>query len=553
MAEAIPKVNPLVHTPNEAVGGNRPGYDVIMARFFNTAGPCHPQKHYMLPAERRVVGLRRLIDQELYFVVHAPRQVGKTTSLRTLAESLTAEGRYAALLTSCEVGQKLQLDLKGSIEGIVAELHVRARLSLPEELRPPPADPSQPPAIRLRDLLTRWAEQSPRPVLVFFDEIDALYDDALISVLRQLRTGYDGRPRAFPQSVALIGMRDVRDYKIEARGCEQTMGTASPFNVKSDSLLLRNFTAEEVAELYDQHTAETGQAFTGEAKALAFELTRGQPWLVNALARQLVEVLVPERDAPIDAQHVEAAKELLIQRRDTHLDSLIDRLREERVRKVVGAVLSGELLPEDALNDDVEFVEDLGLVSPGPQGLEISNPLYREIIPRALTLLMESSLFLPRPSYIDERGGLDFPQLLSDFREFWVENAEAFLHRAPYAEAAAQLVFMAFLHKITNGKGGFVDREYAAGRGSVDLCVRWPLPTGEVLRWAVELKVWRDTTSGDPVKKGCRQLAEYLARLGLDQGTLVVFDSRSGAAPLPERCSEEEVVEGGRRITVMML
>ncbi len=56
-----------------------------MARFFNTSGVCRPEKHYMLPAEPRITGLRRLIDDELYFVVHAPRQVGKSTSLRALA------------------------------------------------------------------------------------------------------------------------------------------------------------------------------------------------------------------------------------------------------------------------------------------------------------------------------------------------------------------------------------------------------------------------------------------------------------------------------------
>ena len=76
-----------------------------MARFFSTSGPCRPEKHYMLPAEPRVKALRRLIDEELYFVVHAPRQVGKSTSLRALAESLTAEGEYTALHTSCEAGQ----------------------------------------------------------------------------------------------------------------------------------------------------------------------------------------------------------------------------------------------------------------------------------------------------------------------------------------------------------------------------------------------------------------------------------------------------------------
>ena len=274
-----------------------------MARFFNTSGVCRPDDHYMLPAEPRVAGLRRLIDEKLYFVVHAPRQVGKSTSLRALAESLTKEGLYAALHTSCEVGQLIRPDLDASIDGILATLHLRAGIFLPEELRPPASDSAQPVTARLLDLLTRWAKSSPRPVVLFLDEIDALYDDALVSVLRQLRIGYDLRPESFPHSIVLIGLRDVRDYKVLARGEDATLGTASPFNIKSDSLRLPNFTAKEVATLYEQHSEETGQVFRPETKAKAFDLTRGQPWLVNALARQLIETVVPDRQQEITQEH----------------------------------------------------------------------------------------------------------------------------------------------------------------------------------------------------------------------------------------------------------
>ena len=256
-----------------------------MARFFNTAGPCRPELHYMLPPERRLPELSRLIDRQLYFVVHAPRQSGKTTCLHSLAQKLTAEGRYAALLTSCEVGQAAGGDVERGIAAVLDALRIAAESQLPEELRPPASDPATAAESRLLDLLTRWSRRCSRPVVLFLDEIDALVDDLLISVLRQLRTGYNQRPSPFPQSVALIGLRDVRDYRLKVRPEVQSLGNSSPFNIKVESLTLPNFTADEVAELYAQHTADTGQPFTPEAQALAFELTRGQPWLVNALAR----------------------------------------------------------------------------------------------------------------------------------------------------------------------------------------------------------------------------------------------------------------------------
>ncbi len=530
-----------------------------MPKHFNTAGPCRSADHHMLPPEARITEIPPLIEEKAYFVVHAPRQTGKTTSLLGLAGRLTAEGRYAAVLTSCKVGETAKGDVDRGVSAVLHNLDEAARIQLPEELCPKPAEHFESilGEVRLLKYLRRWSERCTRPVVLFLDEIDALVDDTLLSILDQLHAGYASLPDHFPHSLALIGLRDVRDYETRQDGGSRA-GSSSPFNIKLESLLLRNFTATEVAELYTQHTAETGQRFTAEAVQMAFDLTLGQPWLVNALARQVVMREVPDRQQAIEPGHLEAAKEALILRRDTHLDSLVKRLRQERVRRVVEPILAGEILSMDVLNDDLAFVKDLGLVRSAPQGLEIANPIYREIVPRALTSIMEESLVLPRPSYVDVEGRLDVDQLLEDFRAFWIANAESYLERAPYSEAAALLVFMAFLHKITNGKGGFIDREYAAGRGRVDLCVRWPLPAGEVQRWAMELKVWRDTTPAgkgipDPIEQGLIQLTDYLDRLGMNRGYLIVFDARSGAEPLPDRVSREEAEHEGRSIVLWRL
>ena len=523
----------------------------------------------MLPAAPRVASLQRLIDSKHYFVVHAPRQVGKTTSLRALADALNAEGRYAALHTTCEVGQKLRPDLDGSIQAILEVLVTQARRSLDSELRPPAIDREAAPETRLHDLLTRWAESCPRPVVLFLDEIDALYDDALISVLRQLRGGFPNRPESFPLSVVLIGLRDVRDYKILSTGDDGTvLGTASPFNIKSDSLRLPNFTAAEVATLLDQHTAETGQLWSDETRDGVFELTQGQPWLVNALARQLVETVVPDPAQAIERDHLDLAKEILIRRRDTHLDSLLDRLKDDRVRRVVEPILAGKRPAADALDDDYQFVEDLGLVAMGEGGLEIANPIYREIVPRALTSVVERFVPMRRATYVQDDGHLDWTALLAGFTTFWKQNAEWMLGRQPYSEAAAQLVFMAFLHRLVNGIDlgagelsgeaptqravATVDREFAVGSGRIDLLVRWPVPGGETQRFAVELKVRRDGDR-DPLQDGLLQLGEYLDRLELETGTLILFDLRSAAPPMAERCSVAELEQDGRAVTVLRL
>ncbi|MEM9554214.1 MAG: AAA-like domain-containing protein [Acidobacteriota bacterium] len=519
---------------------------MMRERVFNTAGPCDPEWHYMLPPERRLQRVETLIDRAQYFVVHAPRQVGKTTSFRALADRLTAEGQYVALLASCEAAQAAGDDAERGVTVLVREIETAA-MTLPSELRPPKLSDlgDIEPLLLLRVYLARWAERCPRPIVLCFDEIDSLLGTTLISVLRQLRTGYPDRPRRFPHSVALIGLRDVRDYRLEANADGPKLGTSSPFNIKVESLRLRDFTAEEVVELYRQHEAETGQRFTASALDRAFELTQGQPWLVNALARQLVEDERPDRREPIDLDAVESSKEKLILRRDTHLDSLAERLRERRVRRVIEPLVAGDFLGADVTPDDLDYVIDLGLVWRQNGDLSVANPIYREVIPRSLAVVLESSIPVSRLQYVDLDGRLRVETLLDEFGAFWRENAESFLKRTPYSEAAAQLIFMAFLHKVVNG-GGFIDREYAVGAGRIDLCLRWPHGEG-VDRFAFELKVRRKA----PVReRGIDQLVNYLERLGLDRGILVVFDVRKDAIGVGSEASRESVVHRGREVLI---
>jgi hypothetical protein len=267
-----------------------------MVRHFNTAGVCRPEDHFMLAPEARLGELRRLIDEKAYFVLHAPRQSGKTTSALLLAEALTAEGTYAAVLASCKPGSVAGNDVERGVGAVIGSIDQECRNQLAAELRPEPPEGLALLAaeLRLKEYLSRWCHRCPRAAVLFLDEIDSLVDDTLLSVLDQLHAGYPGRPVHSPHAVGLIGLRDVRDYRVFRRNGLQRAGSSSPFNIKSDSLTLRNFTVHEVGELYEQHTAATGQPFSADAKTRAFELAAGQPWLTNALARQLVEKLVPE-------------------------------------------------------------------------------------------------------------------------------------------------------------------------------------------------------------------------------------------------------------------
>lgn len=518
-----------------------------MPRHFNTAGPCDPVDHYMLPPEQRLPGVRGLVDQKGYFVLHAPRQVGKTTALLSLAKSLTAEGRYAALLVSMETGAAFPEDVGAAELAILGEWRMAARHQLPAAMQPP-LWPDAAPGARLGAALESWSAASARPLVLFLDEIDALRDQVLVSVLRQLRAGHKYRPQGFPWSLGLVGLRDVRDYKVAAGGSE-ALHTASPFNIKVRSLTMREFTVEEVAALYTQHTAETGQPFEPEACARAFALTQGQPWLVNALAYVATEELRTTPTETITVADIERARDILVERQDTHLDSLAERLRDPRVRAVIEPMIQGENLASMP-PDDLQFVVDLGLVRQTADGVvEVANPIYREIIARQLTVTMRASLPKITPTWLDAAGRIDFEKLLDAFIEFWLRHGEALLGSSPYNEAAPHLVLMAFLQRVVNG-GGRIDREYAIGAKRLDLCVEH-----QGAKLGIEVKTWRDSDKArDPSVEGLAQLDGYLARIGVSRGWLLLFDQRAKVAPLPERFRREHITTaGGRKVELVRL
>lgn len=493
----------------------------------------------MLPPEPRLPEARELIEDGLYFVLHAPRQTGKTTTLAALARELTAEGRYLAVHFSCEEA-KVAGDDYASAERLVltAIREACVALDVPPDCLPPAVRPDAVRGSRVQAALTAWARRSPRPLVLFFDEIDGLTGTSLVSVLSQLRSGYTTNQGAFPHSVALCGLRDVRDW-----------------NIKAASLRLSDFTFGEVADLYGQHTKETGQEFEARAVQRAFEASQGQPWLVNALARHITRYMRVPMSEPITDAHMDEAVERLILERATHLDSLVDRLGEPRVHRVIEPILAGTILPlDERYNDDLSFVRDLGLVSRA-RPVQIANPIYQEVVVRVLSQGVEASIDADPRAFLLPDGRLDIPRLLTEFVAFWKANGEILDKRETYHEFACQLVFMAFLQRVVNG-GGFIDRECAVGRDRVDIAVRKP-HLDEHGRRAVQLSAFelkvRTDKSGDQVAKGLVQLDGYLDNLGLDTGTLIVFDRRRNAPPIADRTTIGQTVSpAGRPVTLIL-
>jgi hypothetical protein len=348
-------------------------------------------------------------------------------------------------------------------------------------------------------------------------------------------------------SVALVGMRNIRDYKIRIRPNSESTGSASPFNIVTEPFTLKNFTQEEIAQLYQQHTDETGQQFEPDAVALVFEQTQGQPWLVNAIVREVIEKqLQADYTIPVTAAMVSEAIQTIILNRPAHIDSLLERLKEERVRRIIEPMILGDG-DLDTESDDYSYAIDLGLIRELNGVIMPANPIYAEVIIRKLTSPAQKALLQPAYPYRMSRylkdGRIDMDYLMRDFQQFWRENSAIWKKKFDYEEAAPQLVLMAFLQRVVNG-GGQIIREMGVGNGRIDLCLEY-----EGRKYPIELKIWRGKKT---LQEGLEQTAGYMDTYGCSEGWLAIFDRDLEAKWDDKIYMRKEDVEG-KTITIVGL
>ena len=522
-------------------------------RRFNTEGPVRADRHYAVPPLERVdlADILSLVRDERYFVLHAPRQTGKTTTLRALRDRLNegAAGPLRCVYANLEGAEAHREDLEPAIRTVLAAVARGEQSGGGGEFRRiwPKALAEVGPGSAFNEALTQWSLASPKPLVLLLDEVDTLVGDSLISVLRQLRSGYTDREGDFPQSVVLCGVRDVRDYRMQFDPDKKKTGGGSAFNIKAKSLRLGDFGEAEIRALYAQHTEETGQEFEPGALDAVREQTQGQPWLVNALANEACfeNEAGRDRSRAITAESILAAREALIVRRDTHLDQLAAKLREDRVRRVIEPLLTGASV-NDFTVEDRDYVRDLGLIA-RDDPVRMANPIYREVVPRELTSTVQSSLTQETQWFVTEDGALDVEELLSRFQDYFRLHSEHWAGRFDYAEAGPHLLLQAFCQRIVNG-GGRVEREYGLGRHRADLLLEWPRGEGRRDRFVVECKVRRRGRERTE-REGLEQTAAYMDRSGAKAGHLVIFD-RSRERSWREKIYRREAEQDGFPITI---
>jgi hypothetical protein len=501
---------------------------------FNIVGTCNPNEHYMVPAAARLPNVSGMIDSKSYFVLHAPRQSGKTTCLFALTNKINAEGQYYALNCSLAPLSGLK-DANVAMREIVGQINaglLSSRVGVLNNLAYAFDDKSfmdyQSSKVRLP--LNALSLALEKELVVFFDEADCLNEEPLIRFLAQIRDGYlaraDSPATKFPRSLALIGTRKISDYRDKVRPSDESIGDGGPFNITMEPMKLANFTLEEINALYGQRAAETGQTFEPKAVERAWYWTEGQPWLVNALAYHvIVRLFGNDCSKTVTGSDIDKAAQALILREENHFTSLFKRLKEPRVKKVIEPViLDGGRIPNEIAEADKDYVVDIGLLKKDPaEGgpFKPSNPIYGELIVRAMTAKFKEDVPKTLENKWMDGTKLDMNRLLKAFQAYWRENSQIALKSdstdsAGLAnEATAHLVLYAFLQRVMNGGADFIQREYPLGKTKADICVCY-----KEIRYPLELKIKGALSQ----KQSLERLSSYMDKCGSSQGWLIVFD-----------------------------
>ncbi|MDR1545832.1 MAG: AAA-like domain-containing protein [Deltaproteobacteria bacterium] len=494
-----------------------------------------------------------MIEGKYYFVIHAPHQSGKTTFLNALTDEINAQGKIYALYCTLEVLNDVD-DVDRAMSTIASQIMDDLDSSgvYVFEMFASTYDPNLKSNFDtiIRSLLRNLTASLDKDLVIFFDEADCLSSEPLMPFLGQIRSGYNSRHRSpkskFPRSLALVGMRDIRDYLVQVRPETESRGLASPFNIKKGTFTLANFSRTEIETLYRQHTEATGQVFEASAVDQAWHWSEGQPWLVNALADQIVvEDLKNDFSVPVTGEHMDRAAETLILRRDAHLDYLLERLKEPRVRRVMEPVIIGaRRLPVTAVEDDRRHVLDLGLLKRDEDSrLQMANPIYQEVILRTLARHFEDEFDEEASEARSNRWAdgdrLDMTSPLKSFQKYWRENSDALAEPNGYSEALAHLALNAFLQRIFNGGVKVLVREYALGRHRLALFA-------EGVACPIELKI----KSRQTLKDSLKQLRKYMDIYGASEGWLVVFDNDADKS-MDEKITWETLSVDGATIHVV--
>ena len=463
-------------------------------RRFNTSGPNIIEKHYTLPRLALIEKGKDLVHNDRYFTIWAPRQTGKSTYFRLLAEALKQEGY---LVCHINFENYLKKSLSNFMERLVLALEQDWGLDLKR--------------LNLAQVFHKVEQIKDKKLVLIIDEVEGINPKYFGEVLHTIRNAYHSRETHGLKSVIFVGVSNITGV---------VQDNASPFNI-SDSLQVDYFTQQEVFELLGQHETATEQLFAPEVKEKIYYITAGQPGLVNGFAAKLVE-LNPHKPLIDYLDYLVVEDWYLYKALDKNVANVINKAKKHQ--KFLEELLFLERKTKfDIDREAVRFFYTNGLIKDNTEGnITFWVPLYKKRLQKYFYPAMngeaetiQANIWLD--NYLTADNKLNMDKIIREYQAYALRRGfRAFIETDAdgnpkgLREAALMYSFETYIQsflEVFKGKS-YLEPHVALGRS--DLIIN--ILNNE---WVIEAKIFHNITQ---YTDGKTQLAYYIKGLGLNKG-----------------------------------
>jgi hypothetical protein len=521
---------------------------VKMPKEFNVTGICIPERHYMVDITDKLNQIRCLVEKGQYFTINRPRQYGKTTTLYLLSKALKQDHTYLVLRVSFEgIDAPTYTRHESFIEAFLVLIGKRlqflketALMEMLEEI-----SPNKHTMQDLSNLISELVDRADRKVVLIIDEVDKSANNQLfLDFLGMLREKYllktMGEDLTF-HSVILAGVHDVKSFKLKIRP-EDERKYNSPWNIAVDFEIDLSFFPEEILTMLVSYANEKKVKLDPEGiSARLFYFTSGYPFLVSKLCKIIDEKLMDPAELTWKIPWVDQAVQVLIKESNTNFENLIKNLENNpALSKIVNdLLLEGTELSFNIYNPDINLGVLYGLFRNERGLLKIHNRIYEQLIYDYLSSKIQTAIstngYNYRSHFIEKETVLNFERILVKFQEFLKEQYTK--KDQHFLEENGRLIFLAFLKPIINGQGFDFKEVQISEEKRLDVVI-----TYFDQKYVVELKIWRGPKAHE---RGLKQLQDYLDKINLQKGYLIIFDFRKTGR---KEWKQERYVEGNKEI-----
>jgi len=486
-------------------------------REFNTSGPNNPDIHFTVMREAL---LQKTLGQIIrpddpkggrYITLYAPRQTGKTTLVEQLMKRMDRQQFFPALISVESLSGLEESDFYAGLGNRLDRMGTF-----------PFAIPAMSRRRDFEDFLSTLKTQLPQRLCLIIDEFDGVTGPYLGELLHLFRLIYHARGQKYNlHSLILIGVRNLTEINLEH---------ASPFNT-NDEIRLSSFTREETYDLMSQYEVESGQFFAPEVKERIYYETQGQPGLVNALCKRMVEDLNPGLDKIIGPELANEAVERFIRVEiSKNVSNILDKAREEE-EHIIELFNTGAKIEFHIDTEWQKFLWVHGVIEVDDAGgkekyIKFSCPLYQKKLyfffkPQIDEMRYYVPLEVSYKSFLFPDGALNLLALLQAYQAYVNRRGQkAFAHARKrkdgrYVEATYHYSLDTFLSAAMLRLGGQCNVEFPTGNGKVDIFL---VHRGH--KYILEVKNFVDE---DQISDAKEQAARYANSEGLREAYLVVF------------------------------